>query len=142
MWKIIKKLQSKGVTIILTTHYIEEAEEISDRVGIINKGKIVLVDQKDKLIKKLGKKKIIIHLHSQLNIVPNSIKKFNLINDENKNQLIFGYNNIDENNFITSLIDKIREEKIMIKDIKTEESTLEEIFVNIVKGSKDESTRY
>ncbi len=142
MWKIIKKLQSKGVTIILTTHYIEEAEEISDRVGIINNGKIILVDQKDKLIKKLGKKKITIHLNTPLKIIPNSLKNYDIKINEDNEKLIFTYDNNDENNFMTSLLDKIRNEKIIIKDINTEESTLEEIFVNIVKGSNGKSTRY
>ncbi len=142
MWKIIKKLQSKGVTIILTTHYIEEAEEISDRVGIINNGKIILVDQKDKLIKNLGKKKITIHLNSTLDKIPNSLKNFNIKMNEDNQKLIFTYDNNNENHIMTTLLDNIRNENIIIKDINTEESTLEEIFVNIVKGSNDESTRY
>ena len=89
MWKIIKKLKSNGVTIILTTHYIEEAEEIADRVGIINNGKIILIDQKDKLIKKLGKKKLIIHLESKINKIPNSLMKYKIEIDDSKNKLTF-----------------------------------------------------
>ena len=142
MWKIIKKLQSNGVTIILTTHYIEEAEEIADRVGIINNGKIILIDQKDKLIKKLGKKKLIIHLESKINKIPNSLMKYKIEIDDSKNKLIFLYDKINNDTSITTLLQKIREENIVIKDINTEESSLEEIFVNIVKGSNDEYTRY
>ena len=142
MWKIIKKLKSNGVTIILTTHYIEEAEEIADRVGIINNGKIILIDQKDKLIKKLGKKKLIIHLESKINKIPNSLMKYKIEIDDSKNKLTFFYDKINNNTSITTLLQKIREENIVIKDINTEESSLEEIFVNIVKGSNDEYTRY
>ncbi|PPR44462.1 MAG: putative ABC transporter ATP-binding protein YbhF [Alphaproteobacteria bacterium MarineAlpha5_Bin7] len=142
MWKIIKKLKSNGVTIILTTHYIEEAEEIADRVGIINNGKIILIDQKDKLIKKLGKKKLIIHLESKINKIPNSLMKYKIEIDDSKNKLTFFYDKINNNTSITTLLQKIREENIVIKDINTEESSLEEIFVNIVKGSNDEYSRY
>ena len=142
MWKIIKKLKSNGVTIILTTHYIEEAEEIADRVGIINNGKIILIDQKDKLIKKLGKKKLIIHLESKINKIPNSLMKYKIEIDDSKNKLTFFYDKINNNTSITTLLQKIREENIVITDINTEESSLEEIFVNIVKGSNDEYSRY
>jgi len=142
MWKVVKKLKSKGVTIILTTHYIEEAEEIADRVGIINKGKIILVDEKYELIKKMGQKKLIIDLQSSIKSLPILLKKLNLeLNDEG-NKIIYTYDKKNENTGITSLLQTLRDEGIKLKDINTEQSSLENIFVNLVKGSNDELARH
>ena len=142
MWKVIKRLKSKGVTIILTTHYIEEAEEISDRVGIINNGKIILVDEKNELIKKMGQKKLIIDLHSSIKSLPILLKNFNLeLNDEGS-KIIYTYDTKNENTGITSLLQTLRDEGIKLKDINTEQSSLENIFINLVKGSNDELARH
>ena len=142
MWKVIKRLKSKGVTIILTTHYIEEAEEISDRVGIINNGKIILVDEKNELIKKMGQKKLIIDLHTTIKSVPILLKNFNLKLNDKGNKIIYIYDTKKENTGITSLLQTLGNEDIKIKDINTEQSSLENIFVNLVKGSNDELARH
>ena len=141
MWKIIKELKQKGVTIILTTHYIEEAEEIADRVGIINNGKIIVVDKKENLIEKLGEKKIIINLEKSLNLVPKPLQDLNLEFNEDKNKIIFKYNIKTNEKSITTLLDILRKNGLIIKDIDTEKSSLESIFINLVKGKSDEFLR-
>ena len=141
MWKIIEKLKLNGVTIILTTHYIEEAEEMADRIGIINKGKLIKVDQKKELIKKLGQKKLIINLQNKIDKLPISLEKFNTILNNNEKTLTYIYNTKNENLGITSLLQVLREEKIKLSDIKTEQSSLENIFVNLLKDSENEYTR-
>ena len=142
MWEVVKKLKSKGVTIILTTHYIEEAEEIADRVGIINKGKIILVDEKYELIKKMGQKKLIIDLQSSIKSLPILLKNFNLELNNEGNKIIYTYDKKNENTGITSLLQTLRDEGIKLKDINTEQSSLENIFINLVKGSNDELARH
>ena len=142
MWEVVKKLKSKGVTIILTTHYIEEAEEIADRVGIINKGKIILVDEKYELIKKMGQKKLIIDLQSSIKSLPILLKNFNLELNNEGNKIIYTYDTKNENTGITSLLQTLRDEGIKLKDINTQQSSLENIFINLVKGSNDELARH
>jgi ABC-2 type transport system ATP-binding protein len=141
MWNIIKKLKKKGVTIILTTHYIEEAEEIADRVGIINHGKIIIVDKKDELIKKLGQKKLIIELQEKIQGIPDKLKHFNLIVNENLNQITYTYDTKNERTGITELLNLIKSEGFILKDLNTEKSSLESIFINLVKGANDELLR-
>ena len=142
MWEVVKKLKSKGVTIILTTHYIQEAEEIADRVGIINKGKIILVDEKNDLIKKMGQKKLIIDLQSSIKSLPILLKNLNLELNNEGNKIIYTYDTKNENTGITSLLQSLRDEGIKLKDINTEQSSLENIFINLVKGSNDELARH
>ena len=142
MWEVVKKLKSKGVTIILTTHYIEEAEEIADRVGIINKGKIILVDKKNELINKMGQKKLIIDLQSSIKSLPILLKNLNLELNNEGNKIIYTYDTKNENTGITSLLQTLRDEGIKLKDINTEQSSLENIFINLVKGSNDELARH
>ena len=142
MWEVVKKLKSKGVTIILTTHYIEEPEEIADRVGIINKGKIILVDEKNELIKKMGQKKLIIDIHTSIKLLPILLKNYNLKLNNEGNKIIYTYDTKNENTGITSLLQTLREEGIKLKDINTEQSSLENIFINLVKGSNDELARH
>ena len=141
MWNIIKKLKKKGVTIILTTHYIEEAEEIADRVGIINHGKIIIVDKKDELIKKLGQKKLIIELQEKIQGIPDKLKHFNLIVNEDLNQITYTYDTKNERTGITELLNLIKSEGFILKDLNTEKSSLESIFINLVKGANDELLR-
>ena len=141
MWEVVKKLKSKGVTIILTTHYIEEAEEIADRVGIMNKGKIILVDEKYELIKKMGQKKLIIDLQSSIKSLPILLKNLNLELNNEGNKIIYTYDTKNENTGITSLLQTLRDEGIKLKDINTQQSSLENIFINLVKGSNDELAR-
>ena len=141
MWEIIKRLKQKGVTIILTTHYIEEAEEIADTVGVINNGKIIIVDKKDDLIKRLGEKKLIIEIKEKILNIPNSLKAHNLLLNEDGNKLIYTYDNQGEKTGITTLLNLIKEEGLNLKDINTEKSSLESIFINLVKGSNNELLR-
>ena len=141
MWEIIKRLKNKGVTIILTTHYIEEAEEIADRVAIINNGKIIIVDKKDDLIKKLGQKKLIIELQKGLNSIPETLKKFNLTLDKDKKYITYVYDTENNRTGITQLLNSIKDEGLILKDINTEKSSLENIFINLVKGANNELLR-
>jgi ABC-2 type transport system ATP-binding protein len=141
MWNIIKKLRDKGVTIILTTHYIEEAEEIADRVGIINHGKIIIVEEKDELIKKLGQKKLIIELQEKIKNIPSQLKYFDLVFNKNLNQITYTYDTKNERTGITELLNLIKSEGLILKDLNTEKSSLESIFINLVKGANDELLR-
>jgi len=141
MWEVIKRLKKEGVTIILTTHYIEEAEEIADRVGIINNGKIILVDEKVNLIKKLGQKILKIELANNIDHIPSSLSNFNLEISPEKNVLTYIYDTKGENTGITSLLSEIKSLGIQLKDISTEQSSLESIFLNLVKESENELAR-
>jgi len=141
MWKVIQKLKEKNVTIILTTHYIEEAEEIADRVGIINNGKIILVDEKENLIKKLGQKILKIELSEPIKLIPEELKNFKLQLNSDKNILIYTYETKGKNTGITSLLSDIKSLGLQLKDISTEQSSLESIFLNLVKESENELAR-
>ena len=141
MWGIVKRLKQKGVTIILTTHYIEEAEEIADRVGIINHGKIIVVDQKDELIKRLGEKKLILELQETINNIPTILQEFNLELSEDKKRITYTYDTKNKRTGITTLLNLMRDEGINLKDMNTEKSSLESIFINLVKGSNNELLR-
>ncbi len=141
MWKVIQKLKEKNVTIILTTHYIEEAEEIADRVGIINNGKIILVDEKENLIKKLGQKILKIELSEPIKLIPKELKNFKLQLNSDKNILIYTYDTKGKNTGITSLLSDIKSLGLQLKDISTEQSSLESIFLNLVKESENELAR-
>ena len=141
MWEVVKKLKKIGVTIILTTHYIEEAEEIADRVGIINNGKIILVDEKENLIKKLGQKILKIELANTIKKIPTSLTNFNLEINSERNILTYIYDTKGENTGITSLLSEIKSLGMQLKDISTEQSSLESIFLNLVKESDNELVR-
>ena len=141
MWEVIKRLKQKGVTIILTTHYIEEAEEIADRVGIINDGKIILVDEKNRLIKKLGQKILKIEINKKISIIPKNLESYNLKIDDNGNIITYIYDTQAEKTGITSLLTELKNNGIQLKDITTEQSSLESIFLNLLKEKKDELAR-
>ena len=141
MWKIVSKLKKNGVTIILTTHYIEEAEAIADRVGVINRGQIILVENKKDLIDKMGEKKLIIDLQHSLKRLPDSLNNYNLILEEG-NKIIYLYDTKNKNTGITSLLQSLKDEGIKLKDINTEKNSLENIFINLVKGSNNELERH
>ncbi len=141
MWKVIQKLKEKNGTIILTTHYIEEAEEIADRVGIINNGKIILVDEKENLIKKLGQKILKIELSEPIKLIPKELENFKLQLNSDKNILIYTYDTKGKNTGITSLLSDIKSLGLQLKDISTEQSSLESIFLNLVKESENELAR-
>lgn len=135
MWKQVKKLKESGVTIILTTHYIEEAEEIADRIGVMNKGKIILIEDKKKLMKKLGKKELIISLRKSMSKIPDELSEFNLNLVEGK-KLIFTFDPKKINNEVSYLLDFLRRKLITFNDIDIKESSLEEIFVNLVDNNE------
>ena len=132
MWGIIRSLKENGVTIILTTHYIEEAEDLADRVGFINNGKISLIENKKQLIEKMGKKTLSIHINNSIKNIPNNLKKYKLEISNNGATLIYNYNINHDKTGITRLLNDLSNENIILKDIKTNQSSLEDIFVDIV----------
>jgi ABC-2 type transport system ATP-binding protein len=135
MWQIVRVLRESGVTIILTTHYIEEAEEIADRIGVINKGQIVLIENKAQLMLKLGKKQLILDLEKNLASIPEALVTYNLELASDGSQLIYTYNVKIGGAEIASLLRDLNETGIKFKDLKTEQSSLEDIFVTLVKTS-------
>jgi ABC-2 type transport system ATP-binding protein len=133
MWQVVRDLRASGVTIILTTHYIEEAQEMADRVGIINNGELVLVEEKTTLMRKLGKKNLILELQERLSIIPSRLTPYNLELSADGRQLTYTYDTQAERTGITGLLNDLREEGIRFKDLNTKESSLEDIFVQLVK---------
>jgi ABC-2 type transport system ATP-binding protein len=132
MWQMVRKMRDNGVTIILTTHYIEEAEEMADRVGVINKGKLILVEQKSELMKKLGKKELKLILTRPLIKIPEGLKDFSIQLLNEGTELLFTYDSKKNDSGITTLLKKLEELSITFKDLQTKESSLEEIFVQLV----------
>jgi ABC-2 type transport system ATP-binding protein len=135
MWEQVRELRKTGVTVILTTHYIEEAEEMADRVGVISKGKQIVIEEKDKLMKKLGKKELVVNLYQQLSEVPKSLSKFNLHLAGDGKQLVFTYDSAKDDNDVPDFMDCLKENSIRFKDLDTRQSSLEEIFVQLVGNS-------
>ena len=133
MWKIIKELKNEGVTIILTTHYIEEAEMIADNIGIINHGELLLVEEKNKLIKRMSVKTLKVKLKKSLSTIPTKLKKYNLKLIDEGNSFHYYYNTGKERTGITSLLSDMNQIGINLFDIQTEETSLEDIFVKIIK---------
>jgi len=136
MWTLVRRLRESGVTIILTTHYIEEAEAIADRVGIINNGELLLVDEKNALMHKLGKRQMIIELDSGLPAMPHSLAGWTLDLSDEGTQLTYTYDPNRTNTGIDDLLQAIRNEGLVIKDFVTKKTSLEEIFVSLVKNKK------
>jgi len=132
MWKLIKQLRDDGVTIILTTHYIEEAEEIADRIGVINHGQILLVENKVQLMQKLGKKQLIIDIKQAISDIPAPLNDHDLELTNNGSSLIYTYDTKGDGTGITALLQNISDSGLSLKDIKTTQSSLEDIFVDIV----------
>ena len=137
MWKIVEELRKTGVTIILTTHYIEEAEAIADRVGVINNGEIIIVEEKKELLKKMGHKKLTIELQDEISKVPDSLEKYELVLGKNQMSIDYTYNVQAEQTGITNLLQDLKEAGLKLKDLKTEQSTLEKIFVSLVKENNE-----
>ena len=137
MWKVVETLRETGVTIILTTHYIEEAEAIADRVGVINQGEIIIVEQKKELIKKMGRKVLSVELQEEIQDVPSSLKKYNLIIGSNKMSLAYTYNLKEKQTGITNLLQDIKDSGLKLRDLKTEQSNLEKIFVTLVRENNE-----
>jgi ABC-2 type transport system ATP-binding protein len=137
MWEVVDTLRKTGVTIILTTHYIEEAEAIADRVGVINQGEIILVEEKKKLLKKMGQKTLTIELQESINEIPKSLEKYNLNIGDNKMYLNYTYSLQEKQTGITNLLQDLKDTGLRLRDLKTEQSNLEKIFVNLVKESNE-----
>ncbi|MEN8106660.1 MAG: ABC transporter ATP-binding protein [Pseudomonadota bacterium] len=134
MWMLVRRLRESGVTIILTTHYIEEAEAIADRVGIINDGELLLVDDKLALMHKLGKRQLIVDLEEAVSAVPDVLAPWALDLSANGSRLTYTYDPHNIHTGISGLLQVIREAGLLLKDLKTTQSSLEEIFVNLVKA--------
>ncbi|MBX7200881.1 MAG: ABC transporter ATP-binding protein [Rhodospirillaceae bacterium] len=135
MWNLVRQLRASGVTIILTTHYIDEAEEMADRIGVINKGQIILVDDKTSLMRKLGRKQLALQLHDKLAAVPAALGTFKLELAASGLELTYTYDNQEEAR-IPELLKAVAEAGIVFKDLHTSQSSLEDIFVNLVSDRK------
>jgi ABC-2 type transport system ATP-binding protein len=133
MWNVVRGLQQSGVTIILTTHYIEEAEEMADRIGVINRGEIILVEEKRELMRKLGRKQMTLQLHDPLAAVPASLTQFPLELNADGHELVYTYDTRSERTGITTLLAALADAGIRFKDLSTTQSSLEEIFVSLLR---------
>lgn len=138
MWAMVSRLRDSGVTIILTTHYIDEAEEMADRVGVINQGEIVLVEDKRVLMRKLGKKQLSLQLQAPLDAVPRALASDALTLSDDGNELVYTFDAQAEDTGIAALLKRLAEHGIEFKDLNTSQSSLEEIFVNLVKSPQAE----
>jgi len=136
MWEMVRGLRERGVTIILTTHYIEEAEEMADRIGVISKGEIILVEDKQVLMHKLGTKQLTLHLQRPLATIPAELAGYPLELVDSGNQLVFTFDAQHEDTGIAELLKRLGEHGIDFKDLQSSQSSLEEIFVSLVKGSR------
>ncbi len=136
MWELVRQLRDSGVTIILTTHYIEEAEEMADRIGVISRGELILVEDKDVLMRKLGKKQLTLHLQEPLAAVPPGLEAYQLELANGGADLVYAFDAQAESTGIADLLKRLTERGIDFKDLRTQESSLEDIFVSLVKGAR------
>jgi len=139
MWEVVRDLKASGVTIILTTHYIEEAEEMADRIGVINKGEIILVEDKSELMRKLGKKQLTLQLQQKIDAIPEGLASPQLALSEDGTEITYTYDTQGERTGITSLLSDLRDAGIRFRDLQTTQSSLEEIFVDLVSRSRSSS---
>ena len=137
MWKVVETLRKTGVTIILTTHYIEEAEAIADRVGVINQGEIIVVEETKELLKKMGHKKLTVDLQEEITEIPSSLDKYNLEIGKDKKSINYTYNVRAKSTGITNLLQDLKDANLKLQDLKTEQTTLEKIFVSLVKENNE-----
>ncbi|MEY4762267.1 MAG: hypothetical protein RLZZ200_2123 [Pseudomonadota bacterium] len=133
MWEVVRRLRDDGVTIILTTHYIEEAEEMADRIGIINRGELILVEDKASLIHKLGKRQLTLHLGAPLDAVPPALEGQGLVLGADGLSLVYAYDNAGGRERIAALLRTVNESGLDFRDLETSQSSLEEIFVSLVR---------
>ncbi|MFN3656661.1 MAG: ABC transporter ATP-binding protein [Pseudolabrys sp.] len=136
MWRLVRELRDSGVTIILTTHYIEEAEDMADRIGVINKGEIILVERKDELMRKLGRKQLVLHLQAPLGKVPAALAAHDLALADEGNELVFTYDSQGGRTGVTDLLADLNAAGIRFRDLHTVQSSLEDIFVGLVSERK------
>lgn len=134
MWALVTELRDSGVTIILTTHYIEEAESIADRVGVINNGELLLVEDKNTLMQKLGSKQLTVELRESITTIPDSLSQYKLELSDNGNSLLYHYDIRQSRTGITSLMKDINAAGLVLKDLHTKQSSLEDIFVNLLQA--------
>ena len=137
MWKVVEDLRKTGVTIILTTHYIEEAEAIADRVAVINQGEIIVIDKTKELLKKMGQKKLSVNLQSEINEIPDSLGKYNLEIGEDNKTVEYTYDVNSKSTGITNLLKDLKDAGLKLQDLKTEQTTLEKIFIGLVKENNE-----
>ena len=137
MWKVVDILRKTGVTIILTTHYIEEAETIADRVAVINQGEIIVVENKNDLLKRMGEKTLLIELQDKITQIPDQLSKYELVIGQDQMSLIYNYNVRAERTGITNLLQELKEAGLKMRDLKTEQSSLEKIFVTLVRENNE-----
>ena len=135
MWTVVRSLRASGVTIILTTHYIEEAEEMADRIGVISHGEIILVQDKNELMQKLGKKQLTLQLHESIEQIPAALSEYGLELSEDGDELIYTYDTHGERTGITALLSDLSQAGVKFKDISTTQSSLEDIFVSLVRNA-------
>ncbi|HET7650817.1 MAG TPA: ABC transporter ATP-binding protein, partial [Gammaproteobacteria bacterium] len=136
MWQLVRRLRANGVTIILTTHYIEEAEDMADRVGVIHKGELVVVEEKTALMRKLGRKELVLHLNEPLQTIPPALARHRLETRNGGNELVYSYDTHAEHTGITALLSDLRDAGLHFNDLRTKQSSLEEIFVSLVGERK------
>lgn len=136
LWNIVADLRDRGVTVILTTHYIEEAERLADRVGVINNGEIILIEDKDKLMRELGRKQLVFYLHEPLSEIPPQLANYRLDLSEDRQNLTYTYDTQQDRTGVTELIRELHEAGIRFNDLETSQTSLEEIFVDLVNKSQ------
>jgi len=136
MWQVVRDLRNSGVTIILTTHYIEEAEDMADRIGVINKGEIILVEEKIELMRKLGKKQLTLQLQQRLSAIPPELSRFQLSIAEDGSTLIYDYDTQAERTGVATLLGELSRAGLRIRDLQTNQSSLEDIFVGLVSDRR------
>ena len=136
MWQLVRRLRENGVTIILTTHYIEEAEEIADRVGVINKGRLIVVDEKNELMRKLGKKQLTLELAQTLDELPETLARYDIDLENGGERIVYHYETHAERTGIGSLLADLNRAGISVKDLDTRQSSLEDIFVSLVEEAR------
>jgi ABC-2 type transport system ATP-binding protein len=136
MWQVVRSLRASGVTIILTTHYIEEAEDMADRIGVISKGEIILIENKAELMHKLGKKQLTLELHQRLETLPSELARHDLALVSDGHELVYTYDSQGERTGITGLLQDLSQAGVRFKDLHTTQSSLEDIFVDLVRRRK------
>ena len=137
MWLLVRRLRNEGVTVILTTHYIEEAEEIADRVGIIDKGQLLLVEEKESLMQRLGQKQLIIELQDPLKDLPSKLSEYDIVLATDRQSLIYTYNMRSGRTGINQILSNLTQSGVIFKDLQTKQSSLEDIFMSLVKETAE-----
>ena len=139
MWGLVRQLRDQGVTIILTTHYIEEAEEMADRVGVIRRGELILVEEKKALMAKLGRKELTLNLSDPLEAIPAELAEWNLVLQGDGHELLYSFDANAERTGVPSLLRRMSDLGIGFRDLHTRQSSLEEIFVSLVHQQREEA---